>query len=282
MGCYLLIKQNFDNYTSSETKIAEYILKNPKELYKLSALELAHLTDTSSASIIRFSKKLGFEGFQELKLELAKEESDHKNTNNQYGYINTEDSIKDIMLKVGNKNIDAIKDTLDLLDISELEAAVTSIINAKNIYIFGIGVSALIALDLQYKLMRINKNTFMYLDSHMQLSSASNIDSKDIAIAISYSGRTKEVYKCISKAKANGAKCISITKYGRNPISESSHIKLQVPNMEEGIRVGAISSRIGQLTLIDILFIGVAKNNFSQVENCLKETSQIVEDFKVK
>ena len=104
----------------------------------------------------------------------------------------------------------------------------------------------------------------------MQLSTAAHIETEDVAIAISYAGKTKEVYSALSKAKEKGAKCISITKYGSNPISSIADIKLQVPSIEKDLRVGAISSRIAQLTLIDILFIGVAKDNFGQIDRSLR------------
>lgn len=282
MGCSLMIKHSFDLLTSSEKKIGEYILKNPKEIYKLSASELANLTETSSASVVRFSKKLGFDGFQEFKIELAKEDIKEKSQEQEYEYIDTDDSVKDVILKIGKKNIKTIDETLQLIDEDQVEDAINSILVAKNIYLFGVGVSALVAMDLQYKLMRINKNVFMYMDSHMQLSSAARINSEDLAIAISHTGKTKEVYKSLLKAKEKGAKCISITKYGNNPISDISHIKLKIPNVEKDLRVGAISSRIAQLTLIDILFIGVAKNNFEEVEKYLKNTNEMVADQKLK
>lgn len=282
MNCSLIIKQSFENMTDSEKKIAEYVLNNTSEIYKLSAAELASFTDTSGASVIRFVKKIGFEGFQEFKIALAQNDVEEKGEEADYDYIDVKDTVREVMSKTARKNIKTIEDTLELLDEKQVEEAVNAIQKAKHIYLFGVGASALIALDFQYKLMRINKNAFMHLDSHMQLSIAAHIEAEDVAIAISYAGKTKEVYSALSKAKEKGAKCISITKYGSNPVSSIADIKLQVPSIEKDLRVGAISSRIAQLTLIDILFIGVAKNNFGQIDRSLRETRKMVEELKFK
>lgn len=282
MNCSLIIKQSFENMTDSEKKIAEYVLNNTSEIYKLSAAELASFTDTSGASVIRFVKKIGFEGFQEFKIALAKNDVEEKDEEADYDYIDVKDTVREVMSKTARKNIKTIEDTLELLDEKQVEEAMNAIQKAKHIYLFGVGASALIALDFQYKLLRINKNAFMHLDSHMQLSMAAHIEEEDVAIAISYAGKTKEVYSALFKAKEKGAKCISITKYGSNPVSSIADIKLQVPSIEKDLRVGAISSRIAQLTLIDILFIGVAKNNFGQIDRSLRETRKMVEELKFK
>lgn len=282
MNCSLIIKQSFESMTDSEKKIAEYVLNNTSEIYKLSAAELASFTDTSGASVIRFVKKIGFEGFQEFKIALAKNDVEEKGEEVDYDYIDVKDTVREVMSKTARKNIKTIEDTLELLNEKQVEEAIDAIQKAKHIYLFGVGASALIALDFQYKLLRINKNAFMHLDSHMQLSIAAHIEAEDAAIAVSYAGKTKEVYSALSKAKEKGAKCISITKYGSNPVSSIADIKLQVPSIEKDLRVGAISSRIAQLTLIDILFIGVAKNNFGQIDRSLRETRKMVEELKFK
>ncbi|MDU5722546.1 MurR/RpiR family transcriptional regulator [Clostridium butyricum] len=281
MNCSLLIRQIYDKMTESEKKIADYVLVNSSEVYKFSASELANITKTSSSSVVRFSRKLGFEGFQEFKLELAKDDINPVE-NIEYDYIDTEDNIREVIVKTANKNIQSINDTISLLDEHTIEEAIKAIKNAKNIYIFGIGESALIGLDLQYKLLRIHKNAMMSLESHVQLSMSANISNDDIAIGISYLGKTKEVYSALSKCKEKGAKCITITKFGENPVSSLGDIKIQVPFVEKDLRIGAISSRIVQLTVIDILFVGLAKENFSDVEKYLKETRNMIEELRMK
>lgn len=283
MNCSLLIKQILNQMTESEKKIAEYVLNNASEVYKLSANQLAVITETSASSVVRFSRTLGFEGFQQFKIALAKDDSIAvDNGDYEYDYIDTNDSIKEVIIKTSNKNIQSINDTVALLDEKEIKNAVESIKNAKKICIFGVGESGIIGMDLQYKLIRIHKDVLMNLDSHTQISMAANLSEDDVAIGISYSGKTKEVYTALNKAKEKGAKCITITKFGENPIASLGDIKIQVPVVEKDLRVGAISSRMAQLTVIDILFIGVAKDNFSIVDKYLKESRNTIEELRMK
>lgn len=283
MNCSLLIKQILNQMTESEKKIAEYVLNNASEVYKLSANQLAVITETSASSVVRFSRTLGFEGFQQFKIALAKDDSiAADNGDYEYDYIDINDSIKEVIIKTSNKNIQSINDTVALLDEKEIKNAVDSIKNAKKICIFGVGESGIIGMDLQYKLIRIHKDVLMNLDSHTQISMAANLLEDDVAIGISYSGNTKEVYTALNKAKEKGAKCITITKFGENPIASLGDIKIQVPVVEKDLRVGAISSRMAQLTVIDILFIGVAKDNFSIVDKYLKESRNTIEELRMK
>ncbi len=156
---------------------------------------------------------------------------------NEYTYVdeNYDCNIDSVINKITNKNIETINQTRLLNEKDIIKEAVEQIIKAKNVYIFGVGGSALVALDLQMKLLRINKQAFTSLDSHTQLMVSSNVDKEDIAIAISYSGESKEVIKSIENAKLKGCKVICITKYSDNHLSKISDLKLVVPNIEKGL-----------------------------------------------
>ncbi|MFT9497968.1 MurR/RpiR family transcriptional regulator [Anaerosolibacter sp.] len=283
MSTILKIKERKGEYTQSEVKLANYILENTHDIYNLSVQSLADLSQTSPASVVRFCQKIGYEGFQEFKIALVKDISQNQeNDETIYEDITIHDSVRDIMQKISQENTLAIENTLKLMDETEIERAIEAIANGKDIYIYGVGASGLVAMDFQYKLMRIKKKVSMYLDSHTQLASSVHIGKEDVAIGISYSGKTLETYKAMEMAKKKGAITIAITKYGKNPLSEIADINIQVAGMENNIRVGAITSRIAQLTAIDVLFVGVAKEDFSLVSEYIQNTRSIVEDLKIK
>lgn len=283
MGVVLKINEIKDQLTNSEQKIASCILDNSHKVYNMSIHELADWCSTSSSSIVRFCRKMGFDGFKEFKIELAKDVADsEKSKDIVYEDVSVDDSIQAVINKISSGNIKSIENTLELLDSYEVEKAINALDKANNVYLYGIGASGLVAMDFQYKLMRINRNAFMYLDSHTQLSTSVNIQKDDVAVAISHSGKTLEVFKAIDMANMKGATTISITKYGDNPVSNVSDIKLYVGGIEQNLRVGAIASRIAQLTVVDILFVGLARKNFKVVSDYLKGTKEIVEDFKIE
>ncbi len=277
------MREIFNELTPSEKKIANYIFNNSENVSKLSTGELAEVSNTSAASITRFARKLGFDGFQELKIDIAKSVAINGNTGDDsvYEAVRVHDNTREIIQKIALGNIKAIEETVSVIDEEAISQSIKAINMAKKINIYGVGASGLVGLDLQYKLMRINKQANMFLDSHTQLASAIHIKKGDVAIGISHSGRTLEVYKALEAAKKQGAITISITKYGKHPISDLADINIYTASVEKHLRTGAIASRIAQLTVVDILFIGVAKDNFGEITRYLQHTRQIVDDLKL-
>ncbi|MFZ5969055.1 MAG: MurR/RpiR family transcriptional regulator [Bacillota bacterium] len=283
MSIILKIKERKEEFTQSESKLASYILEHASEIFNLSIHSLAELSQTSAASIVRFCQKIGYDGFQEFKIDLVKDVTQSEGDKEVvYEDITIYDTVEEIMKKISYENIKVIENTIKLMDTDQVEKAIRAITKGKVIYLYGVGASGLVAMDFQYKLMRIKKNASMYLDSHTQLASSVHIGKDDVAIGISYSGRTLETYKAIETAKEKGATTISITKYGNNPLSEISDINIFVAGLEQNIRVGAISSRIAQLMAVDVLFVGVAKQDFGLVSKYIQDTRKIVEDLKLK
>ncbi|MCI6277161.1 MAG: MurR/RpiR family transcriptional regulator [Clostridium sp.] len=279
MSYILKIEQHLEDFTQSERKIAKYILENRQDVITLSAQEIGALTETSPASVVRFSRTLGYEGFQELKLEIAKTQNQDEEKIID-DIIEKGDTIEEVVQKVANQGINTINNTVSLLNIEDFERAIEEIKKAKNIYLFGVGASAIVAMDLQHKLLRINKIAIFHLDANIQLAMSVHAKKGDLAIGISYRGRSKDVNNSMRKAKENGAVCISITKYGNNLLADLCDINLRVPNVEKELRVGAIASRMAQLMVTDILFLGIAKDDFEEVEKYLKATKKMTDMLK--
>lgn len=283
MSCILKIRELYQELTSTEQKIADYIMEQDVNVSILSVAELAALAKTSPPSIVRFAKKLGYTGYQEMKIGLARDAvRQDAQQDKVYEAVTIHDSTKDVIYKIGKENMNAIEETISILDEETMTKAISAMIQAHNINIFGVGASGLVGLDLQYKLMRINKRASMYMDSHTQLSSSIHLGKGDVAVGISHSGKTLETYKSMEAAKKRGATTISITKYGKNPLGDLADINLYTASVEKSLRTGAIASRIAQLTIVDILFIGIARNNYNEISKYIQTTREMVEDFKLK
>lgn len=278
MSCIFKIKEGFNSFTNTEKKLANYILKNKEEVINLSAQELADNADISPAAVVRFSKTLGYKGFTALKVDLAKDRNEIENDTSVI--ISEDDSINDIIRKVKVSNISSIDETIELLNSDTIKKIIEAMINAKRIYLFGIGASGIVAMDLQQKLLRINKNTLYQMDPHTQITSSVHITDEDIAIGISYSGETKEVNIPLKIAKENGAKTVAITRYNKNSLSKIADYIAYLPNYEKELRLGAITSRIDALTIVDILYLGVAQNDFETTKVNIKKTRNIIDEIK--
>lgn len=280
MNVLQYIKQNFESFTDREKLIAEYLLSNKKSIINMSAKEIGDVTNTSAPTVVRFSKKIGFDSLNEMKLRLSLNLQNDED-NSDFEYLHGDLSTKNIIYGI-KASIDSIMNqTIGILKEEELEKAIEILSKAKNIYIFSVGVSGLVGMDFYYKLSRINKRCIAHADTHLQITSSALMEKGDVAIAISYSGETREVIKCAENAKESGIPVISITKASiNNTLADISDIVLQVPFVEKTLREGAMSSRISQLAIIDMLFIGMAKNNLKAVEEKLRVTRKAVEGLK--
>ena len=282
MNVLQYIKQNFDSFTDREKLIAEYLLSNKKSIISMSAKEIGDVTNTSAPTVVRFSKKIGFDSLNEMKLQLSLNlQSDDENVD--FEYLHSDLSTQNIIRGVKSSIDSIMNQTLGVLKEEELEKAIELLSKANNVYIFSVGSSSLVGMDFYYKLSRINKRCIAHSDTHLQMTSSALMEKDDVAIAISYSGETKEVIKCAENAKSKGIPVISITKASiSNTLADMSDIVLRVPFVEKSLREGAMSSRISQLAVIDMLFLGMARTNLKGIEEKLRVTRKAVEDFKVK
>ncbi|HEY8889032.1 MAG TPA: MurR/RpiR family transcriptional regulator [Clostridium sp.] len=222
---------------------------------------------------------MGFNSLNEMKLQLSIS-LDKMDQSSEFQFLDSDLGTKNIIHTIKNSIDSIMQQTVNLLDEEELDKAIELLINAKDIYIFSVGVSALVGQDFYYKLSRINKRCISHLDTHLQITSSILMQPGDVTIAISYSGETKEVIKCAENAKKRKIPVIAITKASiNNKIAELSDVVLRVPAVEKSLREGAISSRISQLSIIDMLFIGMARNNIKEVEEKLIETRKALKEL---
>lgn len=278
-GGLVRLREILADITPSERKVAEYILNYPDRMIGMSVAQLAQQSGGSQAAVIRLCKSMGLKGYQELMLKVA---GDLQNEESNVGYqeIRRNDSIETIVQHVSNNNIQSIRDTVKVLDIAMVEKAVHAIMRADRICFFGIGASNLVAIDAQLKFMRINKTCLAFTDTDLQLISSLSLTKNDVAIGISYSGETGIIIECMNRAKERGATTVSITKYGNNSVNSLVDIPLYITSTENEIRSGATSSRITQLNVIDILYLGVTSNEYDQSLHHLEKSREIIRKMK--
>lgn len=280
MNLLQYIKQNYSKLTDREKLIADYLLVENSEIIDMSAKEIAEETNTSAPTVVRFAKKLGFSSLNEMKIKISIS-SKEKNSSREFEYLDKDLSTKSIVNGVKTSIHSIIDETVDLIDEEQLDKAISLLTNAKTIYIYSVGVSGLVGLDFYYKLSRINKRCVAHTDTHLQLTSSVLMEKEDVAVVISYSGETKETLLCAKNAKEKNVPVIAITKASiDNKLDYFSDISLHVPYVEKSLREGAMSSRISQLAIIDMLFLGMARNNIKDMEEKLVITRNSVKELR--
>jgi DNA-binding MurR/RpiR family transcriptional regulator len=275
------IREIKDSLTPVEQKIADCILEYQREVPKMSIKTLSSLSGTSEASVLRFCKTLGFTGYRDFIISVTSslvmnvEDNAEEDT---YTDLQPGDDFPVIIRKIAKNNIQSIEDTISVLNINEVIAAVKSIQKARRIYFFGIGASSLVCVDAVHKFLRINKECFTWEDSHQQYAMATLLTSADVAILVSNSGKTQEIVDILEIAKKQKAKVIAITRYSKSTLAERADIVLSISTPETMIRSGAMGSRIAMLTIIDILFSCVASSDYDVIKKYLKKTNDIIRE----
>lgn len=255
-GCLERVREIYNALNGAEKKVAKYILENAKEIIHLSITELADNSKASETTVFRLCNKLGYKGYQELKINLASAVVEP--IENIYEEINENDDIYIIMHKIMNSNIKSIESTFKMNKIEELKKAEEIILNSQKIMFFGMGGSATIAMDAYHKFFRTGIQCVTASDSHWQAMYASKANENDVIIAVSNSGSNKELIESIEIGKKNGVKVISITSNAKAPISKYSDVTLVSYGNESMFRSEAMESRITSLILIDCLYVSVA------------------------
>lgn len=252
----LRIENILPQLSKSEKKVATYIKEHPWEVVGLSVASLGEACGVSDPTVVRAYKKLGFGGFEELKLTLAQATVSPDETIHEE--IAANDSMKDVRDKVFQSAVFALHFTRDMLDPGDLEAAARVLMNARKIVIFGLGGSASVAMDLHHKLLRLGLNVTVYTDPHLQIIAGNFLDEQDAVFAISHSGSSRCVVDSAQAAKNRGAKIITLTGAGKSPLSKLSNVSLNTNSSESKNKVVSIASRVAALAIVDSIYTFIA------------------------
>jgi DNA-binding MurR/RpiR family transcriptional regulator len=262
------------SFGPSTRSIAGFVLENPGQVVGMSVTELAEATGASDGSVINFCRQLGLSGFQQFKLSLAQETV--KPVQFIHEDLQPSDDTAAVCRKMFSAGIQALRDTLSVLDPDAVASAVKAIKAAERIEIYGIGSSAPIAEDAQYRMLRIGLNVKVVTDSHIQAISASLTGPKVVVLTISHSGATHETLASTRLAKEAGATTIVVTNFANSPIQAFADIKLFTMSRETKFRTEAMTSRIAQLCVLDALVAGIALDDYEQSVSVLQKTFNVL------
>ncbi len=244
--------------------MAETILGDPTLVVDLAINDLARVCSTSLSTVARFAQSLGFSGYRELRVAVARTVTLAQAQQARFGLdttaINPDDEPPAIAAKLAAQEIDAIEKTARGLDASALDRVALALVAARHIDLFGQAASSLTAQDLQQKLARIGCSVAHSADPHLAVTTASLRSSQDVAIGFSHGGETAEVIRAIEVARDAGALSVAITSVADSTLALAADIVLLTHAHESPFRMAAMSSRIAQLALVDILFVRVVQH----------------------
>lgn len=253
------IADKYHELSHSEKLIADYFVKNRNDVINRNIHELAREIGTSSASISRFVRKVNNSNFSKAKVDLALNMQDDSGKSLSE-VISLADQFDTLPARLLDSVSEYCRQTIEINGMDKFDRVIEAVFAADTVYLYGVGTSGLMAIDLQHKLIKIKKKCIYNFDSNFGIMGSRLTTKKDLVIAFSYSGRSKEVLIPVRRAIANQTKSISFTSMTKNPLSKLCDINFLIPNNEmEENRLSSLFQRYETLYIIDILFLGLAK-----------------------
>lgn len=258
-----LITSFYHKYTKSELKIADYVVNN--DISYKSIVELAKEIGVGEATILRFCKKIGFSGFYDFKIAYIKNQSEEVK--------NDELNIVD---KLHNSYIEIITLAKERIEIDTVVQACRLMKETKDIIIFGVGNSGITARQAEAALQRRAYVARAIDDSHFQSIIAATLTSESLVLAISLSGYTTDIIESVSIAKANGAKVIAITNFADSALGQLADVTILTSSKENPLEGGALSLKISQLFVLDLLFNQLDIEDKDSVKEMKEKTAKAI------
>lgn len=268
------IRMQLPALSEKERVIVRYLLDKGNEVSHLTIAEVAKSHEVSEAMIVKLAKKLGYNGFRDLRDKISR--YSQLPVSDLYQEINTDDSPEIIVRKIFRTAIQALEETIAILNMDHFLQAVTLLTQARQRDFYGVGGSATIVKDASHKFLRIGMRTTVYDDSHMMMMSASLLNEQDVVLAVSHSGQTTAVLDAARLAHRNGAKVIALTNYPNSALAESADVVLLSTARGSALMSENAAARIAQLNIIDALFVSIAQQHMHQAEANLEKTMSSV------
>ncbi len=245
--------------SQSEQRVADLVLRQPQWVIDASIAMLAKKAAVSQPTVIRFCRSMGLNGYLDFRLKLAQTLAAESAPGVPYvhGDVKATDRPADIVSKVFDRAAGTLMRVGKALDIRAMDAAIKILTKANRVEFYGLGNSSVVAQDAQYKFFRLGLPAIHYSDSHMNNLSAPLLAKGDVVVAISASGRTRELCRSAELAHSAGATVVAIT-IPRSPLSTIADITLNAEVEEDPDLYSPMTSRIVHLTIIDALAVGVA------------------------
>ncbi len=261
MSCLAIIRSARDEMSANEKKLADFILENPSLIRDYSSQQIAGSVGVSQSSVVKFSQKMGYKGFTDLKLAIhetvVKQESNIAVLNGRRTSRGAGVSLKDRLFQAKS---DAISGATDLNDDESLRVAARAIEASSLVHIVSSGNACSVARDSALKLMSLGKPVIAEADAEVQLLGAATLTRGDCLILISASGQSAHLSHLAQLARKAGASIISVTNQSTNPLAALADIRLY--SVSHGSDSGMLSvvAATSQQHILDLVFYTLAKS----------------------
>ncbi len=273
------IQSRMTDFSKSQKLISNYILENYDKAAYMTASKLGATVKVSESTVVRYAIELGFDGYPEFQQSLQEIVRTKLTTFQRMEVTNNLIGNGDALTKVLMSDIDKIKRTVEEIDHEAFEAAVCSIVKARNIYIIGIGSASVLASALNINLRMIFDNVrFIVASSANEIyEQMISIGEGDVMVAISFPRYSKKVVSAVNLAKKSGADVIALTDSSASPIASVADQNL----FARSDMASFADSLVAPLSVINALVVEVSRRKQDELTVRLHQLEQIWEEYNV-
>jgi len=263
----------------SDARVARVLVGDPRRVVHLSVGDVAAEAGTSASTVVRCCQRLGFKGFQHVKIALAQELGAAGGPSAEGG-AGADLSAGGVLRRVLTSSARALTDSLSTVGEEEFERAVSALSEARKALFVGVGTSAPLAQDAAYRFKTVGVEAEAPPDVHTQHVAAKLLAEGDVCFAVSHTGATRETVTNVRDAKAAGATTVVLTSFSRSPITEHADVALVAGGPEESFRMEAMTSRVAHLSVLDALFVAVAERDAERANRALDAYADMLSEHR--
>ena len=269
-----LLQQRQGQLTRSGHAVADYLLQHADEAQYLSISSLARECNVAEATVFRFCRALGFEGYHEMRIALA--QANATGTMSSQRELQPGASTETLFEHASARLFTAINGTQNALSAEAVDEAARMLREAKQVFCFGQGGSMLLANDICARFASLSTKFRTSGDSHLQLLTASLMNEADVVLFVSYSGATRDMMETLRTAKAAGAKIILLTHYEDSPGASLADVVLRCGAQESPLDSGSIPIKVAVLYVGEVLVLRYILDSPEQANTAQELTSEVL------
>lgn len=272
-----------DKLTPTENILVQYILNNKEEIQKISIQDLAQKAFVSKSAVHRFCKKIGLDGFNELKVKLSQDmaEKDDEGIDVNFPFLDndTQGVIAKKLLKLYESSI---KDTYKYIDVEKLNKCVMMLHNADIIDVYTHAHNIYVAENFKDKMLSIGRIVTCPASFYDQRCTATASSKKHIAIIMSYSGKATFLPVISEILYKRKTEMIWIGRAGKDIVPSYIKNHLYISDSENfRNRISQFSSHISMQYMLDLLFSCIFKLDYKENIEYMQDVSKIIDDRKI-
>lgn len=277
-------KMKQTDFSNAETALVGYILDKGTTIESMTIKEIAEANYVHPSTLIRVAKKLGYNGWLELRNEFLAEQTYlqtyFEDVDANFPFQNN-DGLMTIANKIASLERTTIDDTLSLLNHDDLQKAKQLLLNAKQIKIFGSNANLLISQDFALKMRRIQKNVVMNQTMGEAAYEAFNSQEDTCAILISYTGENSHILQVAKILQKQNIPIIALTSIGDNTLGSLSQAVLRMTTRERlYTKIANFTINSSICYLLDVLYSCVFAEDYQKNLNHLITISELVDKRK--